>query len=562
MALAIDTGGTFTVITRPANADADATTNWTAVKLEGTGGGPTATGSVGSTDLFVQGTDAVEAVTNRQRVVLRWSISGGLDFTSGSTGTGGTAVPDGNIYIWAVFLAAGSLLTEANGGMQIELGDGTAFNYWNQAGSDNYTGGFVKWAIHVDTSTRFTTDDSGGTVDIGDITTIGFVTDVGGTTTRFDNFVVDAIDIGDGLSFNGTTTGDKLFQESAAVDATTAIGILKDDNGIIFSQGNLEYTAASQTSDGETLVFTETLNLSTYTYTLNFTNNQQLVNSSVLAVGGVAVNLDTGSNTGFSMTGGAVTGPGTNSFAASQTISGVVFTDRGTTTTSAPLVGGAFNGCDAVTLTGTTTATSVTFDESTDTNAAVITQDIDNLIGCSWVRGTGNHHAVEQTTANDFTWDPNSISGYGAAGSTGTNVGITGGSITGTEEVYVSATTGTCTVTVAAGQQVPKVASAGAQINVQQQQTTFQFTVSPLPSPDYEWRLYTVTAVGSLAGEAEVAGAENETAATPGVYNHSFSSQPAALQIISNDYVEFTKYYTLTSADINDTITLEIDDND
>ena len=109
------------------------------------------------------------------------------------------------------------------------------------------------------------------------------------------------------------------------------------------------------------------------------------------------------------------------------------------------------------------------------------------------------------------------------------------------------------------------IAEMIATVNVTANQRNLSFTVSPLPSPDYEWRLYSVTALGSLAGASElVTGAEHETSATKtNIYTYSYAAnQYTALQIISNDYIEYIDYFTLEDNNVNRTINLTVDDND
>ena len=78
---------------------------------------------------------------------------------------------------------------------------------------------------------------------------------------------------------------------------------------------------------------------------------------------------------------------------------------------------------------------------------------------------------------------------------------------------------------------------------------------------DYEWRMYEVTAVGSLTGAVEVAGEEVATQDNQ-AYTHTYVSQAFALQILSGPYVEEVVYYTLVAADLDVVIDLTVDDND
>ena len=550
MAVSIDAAGTYKV-TRVDSADT--ATNWATVKHEGSGGTPALLASVGTIDLVAEGADARAARTNKQRVEIEFSHAAGYDFSSDSSGTGATAIPNGNIYIWAAFLAAGSALLKANGGLQIVLGDGTGKSCWNVAGSDTYSGGLIKWAASTIIAES---ENIGGAATLGDIVDLGFITDVGGTTTRFDNFVVDAIDIGDGLTFQGTTTTDRLFEESAVVDAATAIGILSDKAGKKFAQGSLEFSGTAQTSDAESLTFTNTLG-GAYTYNLDITGAVTFVNTLVDTESGVDFDFDSSTATAFTMNGGSITGYKTLTTKVGQTVDGIVLAAGGTASIANTVSNSTVNECGKVTITGSLDSCTINKSTATEATSAATTTRVN---GCTFTKYTAASHAFELTgAATTYTWN-STTTGYDV-GSTGTGVEVTGGSITGNETIHITATTGTFIISVADGATIPSVSSAGAAVNVVAGQKDFVFTISPLPSPDYEWRLYTVSAIGSLAGSVELDGVENETTATQ-TYTHEYTSQAVAVQIISNDYVEEIRYETLTAADKTITINLDIDTND
>ncbi len=86
---------------------------------------------------------------------------------------------------------------------------------------------------------------------------------------------------------------------------------------------------------------------------------------------------------------------------------------------------------------------------------------------------------------------------------------------------------------------------------IDQDLRTFSFTLDSALT-GYEWRIYEVTALGSLAGANEVAGQES-TSITTQSYEYIYTAdQPIAVQIISqpsNDYVENTTLYTLGDTD-------------
>lgn len=108
-----------------------------------------------------------------------------------------------------------------------------------------------------------------------------------------------------------------------------------------------------------------------------------------------------------------------------------------------------------------------------------------------------------------------------------------------------------------------KKARAGDTIVLVIDPKSFAFTVDPSIT-GYEWRLYTVTAVGSMAGAVEVDGEESAIADNQS-YAYTYSSdQAVAVQIISQpdeDYEEIIKYFTLVNSDQDVTIELNPDNN-
>tara|TARA_R110000851_G_C13102760_1_gene569231 strand:- start:14115 stop:15770 length:1656 start_codon:yes stop_codon:yes gene_type:complete len=551
MAVTINTAGTYKVV-RVSNADAIA--GWAAETLEGSGGGAGLLQSVGTIDLVAEGTDAIATRTNKQRVLLSFTDAAGYDFTTGSTGTGATKLPDGMAYIWAAFLAAGSAFTKAAGGLQIMLGDGTNRSFWNVAGSDTYSGGFQKWAV----STLIAeSENNGATATLGDITEIGFVTDVGGNTTRFDNFVVDAMEVGDGLTIQGTTATDKLFSESVTQDEVTAIGVISVENGIIFSQGNLELSGTALTSSAETLVFTDTLG-GAYTYQFDVTGTVVMTNSSISGSGLVDFNFDTSAATAFTMNGGAISGFNSLITAAAQVMNGIVFQAGGASTIPNSISNSPFNQCGTITVTGE--LDTCTIDKSTAA-IAVTTTNLNKLVTCTFFKDTATSHAVEITAvAASMIWD-GTATGYDA----GTAASPVTPTSTGNETLYLNFTSAALfTVNIADGATVPSIrvgAGFTGTVNVVAGQKTFAFTVNPSHT-GYEWRIYTVTAVGSLVGSVEIAGEEVATLDNQSI-SHSYVGQAIAVQVLSANYVESLTYYTVDqSGNISVTLNLITDEND
>lgn len=154
--------------------------------------------------------------------------------------------------------------------------------------------------------------------------------------------------------------------------------------------------------------------------------------------------------------------------------------------------GGTWTDIGAVTFRGNTTVDGLTLrrtDAITSNGSAITNAIFDscraartisvanlNEVTDSSFTSDGSNQAVELTgSAATYSWD-NTLSGYDA-GSTGNGVQVTGGSITGNEAIYITATTGTFNISVADGASVPSVASAGAIVNVTANQITIEVTV-------------------------------------------------------------------------------------
>ena len=195
-------------------ATGDSLTGWTAFKISGTGGGP----SIATADGQIEGTGAVTAQVSRQKVVIYFDIGAGneLDFSGGGAQEGQA------IFIWWNFLAAALLLNRASGGIQAYC-DSSApttsrYKGWNIEGADTYAGGWDRPAIWDPTTTP--TEDIGAAMNLASVRYFGIIADVGGTTARFDNLIVDAIDVGFGLRVFGTSETDDLKGDLLADEAT------------------------------------------------------------------------------------------------------------------------------------------------------------------------------------------------------------------------------------------------------------------------------------------------------------------------------------------------------
>lgn len=182
--------------------------------------------------------------------------------------------------------------------------------------------------------------------------------------------------------------------------------------------------------------------------------------------------------------------------------------------------------------------------------SAVSSTNLNDLSGDFISSGSG--HAVELTSlgGGSMNWDCTDSGYAGADGSTGD------------ETIYVNVGSGSLTINVSAGASTPTIRTAGASVTVVAGLSQLNFTLSPAIT-GYEWRIYTVTAAGSLSGASEVDGEESAVSASQS-YSYSFSSGVVyAIQIIpkANDYQESITYYNAQSTDQNITINLIQDIN-
>ena len=189
----------------------------TILKYRGTGGTPIAAAADGA----IEGTDALTVAVNKTGVCFFVLLPTALDFSVGGTEEGQL------IYVWGNFLAAGILATQADadGGFGICLSSGTPsssnYSLFSFYGSDNYSGGWKRMVLDP-TKTR---SAGVGTLTTSNITHIGVFANVGTTTARFDNLILDACDVGTGLKVTGTSTLG-LMKELLANEAANAYGIV------------------------------------------------------------------------------------------------------------------------------------------------------------------------------------------------------------------------------------------------------------------------------------------------------------------------------------------------
>jgi len=481
----------------------------TIVKYAGSGGAPSAAAADGS----IEGSTAITVQVSKQGVAMFVALPSALNFSTTEAGQ--------LIYVWDNFLAASLLNTQAANGFGICLSSGTptASNYslFTYYGSDNYAGGWVRMILDP-TKTR---SGGAGTLNTSNITHIGVFADVGGTTARFDNLILDACDVGNGLIVTGTSTLG-LFNELLTNEATQRYGVvraLNDSNTSIEIAGTVtlgDTTAAASTiTDEDSKIFAA----EPLYYQGGVVDAVPLTFAGINVVGGSGTNSlslgqpvsTTGGRNGISIVGNdsytfgidfsdgnVETG---NWYGCSlENLTGTLSFDAA----AHSFKGNSISGCSGMSFVAASTASECSFvncapitlgtgavldqcivTESTGAQA-VTTENLNNLTDCSFTRGSGGH-AVKLTSlgTGSMIWD---CKGIGYAASNGS---------TGQETIWVDVGSGTLDISVSSNGTTPTIRTTGATVNVIENQVTLTLTGLQANS---EVRIYSAGTTTELAG--------------------------------------------------------------
>ncbi len=249
--------------------DADTVTDWAVLKT--TSGGPTPSAALA--DGGLQGASSAQAITttsNDKRILLFFDIGSGneLDFS------GGGAEENEFVWVWGNFLASALLETTANDGFGIMLGTengGTVdWSVWSFFGSENYAGGWKRMVIDPTKTASLTgagSTEGGGGITLSSVRYFGIMAKTN-ATARFDNMLVDRMDVGTGYAIDGTgATADDFMADLLAVEETTANwwGVVTrlNDSGTAYglvgklSLGDSVGTTATTISDNNAKIFAE-----------------------------------------------------------------------------------------------------------------------------------------------------------------------------------------------------------------------------------------------------------------------------------------------------------------
>lgn len=347
-------------------------------------------------------------------------------------------------------------------GMRLEIGSGsttaapsTNFHFYDVQGSDTYPIDKSWLVLPIDPNIASHRTGTTGTPDLTLVDYFASRYDQTGVS-KSPNQGVDAIDIGAGLTLAGGDGADPdgVWQDFSDADWGTVAnryGYVREIDGatavfLIFGQMVIGTSAATVFNDsGITLLFPDGLfaaGFSGITIDLqNATTDIDFIDSNFFGKGTVA-----GEDTRPTFTATSTSG-------AFDTLNCVFDSFASMTLTSAcTLVGGKITNSGLVSLVGATLdQVEISGSAVGDNNAAVLTNDLGDITNCDFIFSDG--HAIEIDTIGTYTFSGNTITGYGADGTS--------------DAAIFNDSGGLVTINVASGGTVPTIRNgAGASTTI------------------------------------------------------------------------------------------------
>jgi len=497
-----------------------------------------------------------------------------LDFSGGGTEEGQM------IYIWVMMLSPTPLDTMANTPYNICMGDGTgSFNEYTVASKADSNGWDGRWKVFCIDPTITPTIDGGA--DISAIDTIGVWMDTD-TSVRAESFYISQIMCARGLKVEGTSS--TMYDDIVAWSEdyiNRAAGMFQSRGQTYYSLGSLtihsDNGSSNVSADGSNVEYEKSEFYNGSAWVTSYSTSGNVVTASDtsgntvdfeeanIGVAGNDQNRISFDNSGalvYVKNGGYIKYMDTMASAIGHQYNGVVFSKY----TARTLGEESYNNCTFDGSALITVGPTSDFASANIINGdVIISVHADDLahVASNTFNGTGTNYGVAlESIATDTAMTWSSYSTGFAAGVTGTDVATTGNN---NETIWCSvADTKVLTINVAGGFGTPSVANLGlGSVNVVAGLVNFTFTVNPSIT-SYEYRLYSVTTAGSLAGSVELQGIESATQDSY-TYSYSYTSDTViALQVISqpdHDYEEYIEWYVLGSTDQSVSVNLDEDNN-
>lgn len=514
---------------------ADAITNWGELSGHTSGSAPATT-----TENYYQNGIAVDQATGQAT-----GTNAGVQCDYGST----LSWTSGWVFMaWQKFDAGTNIDSWANGGMRIGIGSSSGnMNYWNALGNDfgNYpSGGWQNTAIDPEVTPDGTPD---GSPVSGSYRVFGSLPNMLNKITKGSPHVVDIIRYGRG-TITVTGTGGLFADMATANDASTAKwGLFTYSGGSYLWKGQIQFGDGSNsttfTDSNKSIRLDDTPRVSSSFnkwYSANASNSITLIS---LSVNGVQT----------SITGSAPVSRGDFDFILGTHVqNSCTWTDLGNFLYggNTTIISGTYRRCGSITLASNVSGCKFLSSHAT---AAVITDSLAR-VGNAEFLSSGTGYAVDISGTEVIS---NTTMDWNATSSGYTNT-------SGNKTLKVNVANGvTLTINNNTGDTIYYDNIGSGSVSIVTGQRTMTFNISPTPS-NYEYRIYIVTAAGSLAGATEVQGSESSSSSSQ-QYTYSYSAGTViAFQLLDHTftYKEKIVYFTLPDSNTSQDILLEIDTND
>lgn len=178
------------------------------------------------TDFFKQGSNCIG--------LELWAAGDSEHILTGSWDLSGTK----HIHLWWMTTCLNELNTEALGGMQIGVSDGTNTGYYYVCGKDTYPGGWYNPCVDLSRAV-----DAGIKPVMTAITAISIKWNLTAAAKKVQSCWIDHLYIGDGLIAYGTLASPFGFDDILAADENTANGwgIIRKIGGVYYLVGSLTF---------------------------------------------------------------------------------------------------------------------------------------------------------------------------------------------------------------------------------------------------------------------------------------------------------------------------------
>ncbi len=363
------------------------------------------------------------------------------DFRGMYASPGGFTRTDMHLHLWIRDLYP--IRNKAIGGVSVYIANGTTGEalYYMTGIDDGYGGGWYHAVVNLDPTTRAAADL--GSLPTANIDRVGYAGNI--SVSKGEDFLqnsyLDAIrrgTAGQGITFRGGATGDRLTFLDCVVADTSSYGLLRSINGALFIEGPITWgLAANDTYLQEEL---QTINFA------NFTTGGGTVAvvakdyyRIVLADGTTSItNIDfidvtlrgMSRNLPFRFTSNLGAGDAYTSLRTTYLFGETITLNTLCTSTDDKFIecelivpGGitltrpVFTNCDAITLTAANDLISggSTALHNTAANIPFITtDDLANITNHAFVNTSGVGHAIEITATGTYAFVGNTFTGYGA----------------------------------------------------------------------------------------------------------------------------------------------------